>query len=357
MRDADDPVEAEVVEAVANELGRAFGREALSPGFGQQPVADLDLDRLRNVLEREPADVRAGVAARRAPGAEPRIKAVDAPNALHDAAICARVESLPSPMYLITRGSWSRRQIVVEIVRDEFAQLEAQRLEPGRRCFMRFARQRGELLGLMLLRERVDQLVEVAVHDRVDLVERQVDPVIGHAALRKIVGADALAAVARSDQALAIDASFAGAPSLLVEQPRRQHRHRLRAVAVLRAVVLAFDDEPRRQMRDAHRGVGLVDVLAAGARRAEGVDAEVGRIDGDVGDRVGFGHHRDGARRRVDAPLRLGLRHALHAVAARLELELRVGALADDAHDHFLVAAELGRRRRHDLDLPALRSA
>ena len=114
----------------------------------------------------------------------------------------------------------------------------------------------------------------------------------------------------------------------LVEQARGEHRHRLRAVAVLRAVVLAFDDDAGRQVRDAHRRVGLVDVLAAGARRAERVDAQVGGIDRDVGDRIGLRHHRHRARRRVDAPLRLGLRHALHAMAARLELELRVRAVA-----------------------------
>ena len=68
---------------------------------------------------------------------------------------------------------------------------------------------------------------------------------------------------------------------------------------------------------------------------------------------IGFRHHGDRAGRRVDASLRLGLGHALHAMAARLELELRVRALARDAQDHFLVAAELGRRLRHDLDLPA----
>ena len=76
---------------------------------------------------------------------------------------------------------------------------------------------------------------------------------------------------------------------LAVEQARREHRHRLRAVAVLRAVVLALDDEAGRQVRDAHRRVGLVDVLAAGARRAERVDAQVGRVDLDVGDRSASG--------------------------------------------------------------------
>jgi hypothetical protein len=37
----------------------------------------------------------------------------------------------------------------------------------------------------------------------------------------------------------------------------------------------------------------------------------------------------------VDAALRLGGRHALHAVAAGLELQ-REGAVADDAHDRSL---------------------
>ena len=76
--------------------------------------------------------------------------------------------------------------------------------------------------------------------------------------------------------------------------------------------------------------------------------------DLDVGDRIGFRQHRHRARRRVDASLRLGLGHALHAVPPRLELELRVRALARDPRDHLAVATEFRGRRRHDLDLPAL---
>jgi hypothetical protein len=48
---------------------------------------------------------------------------------------------------------------------------------------------------------------------------------------------------------------------------------------------------------------------------------------------VGLGHHRHGAGRGVDAALGFGHRHALHAVAAGLELELRIGAVAFDARD------------------------
>ncbi len=97
-------------------------------------------------------------------------------------------------------------------------------------------------------------------------------------------------------------------------------------------------------------------MLAAGARGAEGVDAQVRRIDHDVGI-LGLGHHRDGAGGGVDAALGLGLGHALHAVAAGLELELASTRPAHDARDHLLVAAELAGALRDDLDLPAWRSA
>src|SRR6478672_12732195 len=106
------------------------------------------------------------------------------------------------------------------------------------------AAERRELLGLEFLRQRADQLIEIALHDRVDLVERQVDPVIGHASLRKVVRADPLAAIPGTDQALPVRCLLLLAfPALLVDEPRRKDRHRLRAIAVLRAVVLAFDDD------------------------------------------------------------------------------------------------------------------
>src|SRR5437764_1172652 len=67
----------------------------------------------------------------------------------------------------------------------------------------RFFGELGELLGLLLGGERVDEVVELAVHDAVDLVQGEIDAVVGDAALREVVGADALGAVARADQRLA----------------------------------------------------------------------------------------------------------------------------------------------------------
>ena len=96
---------------------------------------------------------------------------------------------------------------------------------------------RVQQLGLVLGDQRVGQLEEIAVHDRRDLVEREIDAVIGDAALRKVVGADALGAVAAADQrACASPPSFALLLAhLLVLDARGEHAERARLVLVLRS--------------------------------------------------------------------------------------------------------------------------
>src|SRR5574343_984814 len=201
----------------------------------------------------------------------------------------------------------------------------------------------GQLISLVFGGQRAEQFVHVAVHDRGDLVQRQVDPVVGDPSLWEIVGADTLGAVAGTDQALAGtgDDALLGA-HLDVLDPGSQHAHGRGLVGVLRTTVLAFGNDAGRQVGDAHRRVGLVDVLAASTGGTEGVDAQVGRVEVDVLDLVGFRHHGNGARRGVDAPLGFGLRHALHAVAAGVELQARISAVAGQPADDFAVAAELG---------------
>src|SRR5205814_7348199 len=65
-------------------------------------------------------------------------------------------------------------------------------------------------------------------------------------------------------------------------QPRLQLLHRRRAVLVLRALILAGDDDTRRDVGHADRAVGRIDVLPASARRAIGIDAQIGFVDLDV---------------------------------------------------------------------------
>src|SRR5215469_5192863 len=96
-------------------------------------------------------------------------------------------------------------------------------------------------------------------------------------------------------------------------------------------------------MRDADRGIGLVDVLAARARGAVGIDAQIRRIDLDLIDLIELRENRHGARRGVDAPLRLGGGHALHTVRTGLELQPRERPLAGDATDDLAIATVLAR--------------
>ena len=111
------------------------------------------------------------------------------------------------------------------------------------------------------------------------------------------------------------------------EQPGAQDAHRLLLVLQLALLVLAGDDDAGRQVGDAHRGVGGVDALAAGAGRAEDVDPQVVGVDLDL-DLLGLGQHQHAGRAGVDAALRLGHRHPLHAVHAALVLQPGPDALA-----------------------------
>src|SRR5271168_4576524 len=97
----------------------------------------------------------------------------------------------------------------------------------------------GELRRLMLGDERIDELTQrFALHDLRQLVEREIDAMVRHAALREIIGTDALGAVAGAD--LAATLGGAGGVLLLpleIVQPGAQHGHRFGAIAMLRAIL------------------------------------------------------------------------------------------------------------------------
>src|SRR5258708_7770360 len=215
--------------------------------------------------------------------------------------------------------------------------------------------ERSELLCLVLGEQRLRQLGKIAVHDVVDLVEGETDAVVGDPSLRKIISADALGTVPGADQGFA-RGGFLGLllAKLTVLDARRQHREGLLLVLVLGAPVLAFHDDAGRQMRDSHGRVGLVDVLAARARGAVGVDSKIRGIQYDVTDCARLGQHRYRASRRVNAALGLRSGDSLDAVAAGFEFEPGVRALPDDAGDDLLVAPDIPRRFGYHLHLPTL---
>src|ERR1700681_3652995 len=127
---------------------------------------------------------------------------------------------------------------------------------------------------------------------------------VGDAALRKIIGANALGAIAGADLLAAVrGARGIDALALGVVDSRAQDVHRRRAVLVLGPAVLHADDDAGRNMGDADRRFGLVDVLAAGALRAHGLDPEIIALDVDI-DLLDLRQHGNRRRRGVNAPLR-----------------------------------------------------
>ena len=130
----------------------------------------------------------------------------------------------------------------------------------------------------------------------------------------------------------AASASAASRPLLQLElvEPRAQHGVGLRAVAVLRAVGLAGDDDAGRQVGQPDRAVGLVDVLAAGAGGAVGVDAQVLVQDLDLDRLVDHRVDPDAGEARVAARLAVERRDPHQAVHAALGLEPAVGVGAED---------------------------
>ena len=135
----------------------------------------------------------------------------------------------------------------------------------------------------------------------------------------------------------------------------RRMRMRLLLVLQLALLVLAGDDDAGRQVGDADRGVGGVDALAAGAGGAVDVDAQVVGVDLDL-DLLGLGVDEHAGGAGVDAALRLGDGHPLHAVHAALVLQPgphALVALGLHGDRDVLVAAEVGVLGVDDLGLPA----
>src|SRR5215204_2819716 len=95
-----------------------------------------------------------------------------------------------------------------------------------------------ELLGLVVRDEGVDELVERALHDEVELVDGEADAVVADAVLLEVVGANLFGAVARAYHRAAL-AGLRLVLLLLLQllEARAQHPHRLLAVLDLRLLV------------------------------------------------------------------------------------------------------------------------
>ena len=151
---------------------------------------------------------------------------------------------------------------------------------------------------------------------------------VGHAALREIVGADALAAVARCPPGSCRSAVNCAVLFLLLLRPAGGLRRIFRALSLFLNWLRSSwhsTTMPVGMMGDPDGGGRLVDVLAARAGGTERVDLQIVRVERKL-HFFGLGQHRHGDGGGVDAALGLGLRHALHPVHAAFELQAGVGA-------------------------------
>ena len=109
-------------------------------------------------------------------------------------------------------------------------------------------------------------------------------------------------------------------------------------------------------MGDPHRRIGGVDVLAARARRAHGIDPKIRSRDHQI-NLFGLWQHGDGGGGCVHPALGFGFGHALHAVHAGFEFQAGKHALAFDVHRHVFDTAQIAVLLIHDLEGPAHRFA
>ncbi len=122
---------------------------------------------------------------------------------------------------------------------------------------------------------------------------------------------------------------------------------------MLAAAGLAGDHGIGRNMGDADRGLGLVDVLAAGAGGAIDVGAQVGGIDVDLDVVVDLGADEHRGERGMPAVVGIERRFAHQAVHADFGLQPAVGVIALDPEGGALDAGHVAAADFHQLGLPA----
>src|SRR5580692_9200466 len=136
-------------------------------------------------------------------------------------------------------------------------------------------------------KEGFHELVKVAVQDRSHIAGL----VVGAKVLYELERRQHVAADLRAPSDLSLGAGHdrkLGYPFFArpLSEARSEDLHRPGLVLVLGTLVLAGDHETGRQVGDPHRRVGDVDMLAARAGAAEGVDAQVLLVDGHLAAQV-----------------------------------------------------------------------
>ena len=122
---------------------------------------------------------------------------------------------------------------------------------------------------------------------------------------------------------------------------------------MLRAVALALHDDIGGNVGDAHRRIGLVDVLSARTASAVSIDAQVGRVDLDLDGFVDFRVDEHARKGGVAAVARIEWRLAHQPVDAGLGAQWAVGIVAGHFERGALDARDFAGRLLQDFDLEA----
>lgn len=171
-----------------------------------------------------------------------------------------------------------------------------------------------ELRRLIGNRESIDDICEVSRHDHGEIREVLIDPMIRHAILREVIGADLLTTVSCPDLGKTIS-SLCLCFLLLFEREESspQYGYRLHFILQLGSLILTLDSESRWEMDDTDSRVRLVHVLPSCTTRSTCEDLEVLFSDLDI-DIFDFGHDSHGRRRCMNTTIFLCTRYSLDTV-------------------------------------------
>src|SRR5690606_13070868 len=176
----------------------------------------------------------------------------------------------------------------------------------------------------------LDELIQVAVQHALGIAGFDAGAQVFYAGIVQHVGAN-LAAPA--DVGLAVLHGLLGLAALHHFQFAEfgpQHLHTVVAVLVLGALALALHHGIGGNVGDAHRRVGAVDVLAAGAAGPVGIGAQVRRVDVDLDGVVDFRGHEHRRKRRMAAVAGIERGFAHQAVHADLGAQPAEGVVPLD---------------------------
>src|SRR5487761_674519 len=135
----------------------------------------------------------------------------------------------------------------------------------------------------------VDEGIKVAIEDAIDVADLDLSAqVLDHLVRLHHIGADLATEVYVELGVFNLAGFDATLGQLVLIQTGAKNLHRYGTVFMLRALVLALNDDVGRQMHDAHGRIGHIYMLSAAATGAEGINPQIILADVDFDAVVNF---------------------------------------------------------------------